>query len=63
MPLFQIQDDDRPGFVVAKDYAEAIKKWSAAVLKENEDVDTGPPRGVSIVCDDRDLIVGEDWVA
>lgn len=62
MPLFHVQDDDRPGYVVANDYAEAIRKWSAAVLRENDDVDTGPPRGVSIVCDDRDLIVFDDWL-
>lgn len=61
MALFHIQDADRPAYVVAKTYAEAERKWRAAVAAENDGDDGGPPAGIYLVCDDRELIVDHDW--
>lgn len=63
MPLFYCQDSDRPGYVVAENYAKAIEKWKRAVASENGDDDTFDPSGVSLVCDDIDLIVSDGWCA
>jgi len=62
MPLFHVQDSDRPGFVVAENYAEAVRKWQAAVSAENDGEEPGNPQGVSLMCDDGDLIIDQDWV-
>lgn len=61
MALFHIQDADRPAYVVAKTYAEAERKWRAAVAAENDGDDGGPPQGIALMCDDRELIVEHDW--
>lgn len=62
MPLFHIQDADRPAYVVAETYGEAEAKWRAAVANENDGDDCGPPQGIALVCDDSDLIVEHDWL-
>lgn len=63
MPLFYVQDDDRPGYVVAENYADAERKWRAAVAEENDGDDCGPPRGIAMLCEDNELIVDESWLA
>lgn len=63
MPLFHVQDSDRPGYVIAMNYSEAESKWRAAVANENDGDDCGPPDGIALVCDDSDLIVEDDWSA
>jgi len=60
MPLYHVQDDDRPAFVVAEDYAEAINKWTQAVALE-EDLDPesiDDPLGIALICDTDQLILG-----
>lgn len=63
MPLFHVQDSDRPGYVIAMNYSEAESKWREAVAKENDGEDMGSPNGIALVCDDSDLIVDQDWSA
>lgn len=67
MPLFHIQDNDRPAWVVADDWNHAIKKWEKAlVLEYGEDEMEGgiePPLGIQLVCEDRELIVGTGFLA
>ena len=63
MPLFHIQDSDRPGYVVAKTYAAAEKKWRSAVLRENDGEDYGPPDGICLICQDSELLVDDNWSA
>ena len=36
MPLYYIQDSDRPAYVVASTKADAEERWQIAVAKENE---------------------------
>jgi hypothetical protein len=59
MPLFHIQDDDRPTWVIALDYREAIEKWEAMLRKETDmDIfEIQPPKGIAWMCDDDELIL------
>ena len=64
MPLYLIQDTDRPLYVVAKNYGEAEYVWRKIVAKENEltleEID--PPQGISFICEDMDLVLnGDHW--
>jgi hypothetical protein len=61
MPLFHIQDTDRPAFVVANGYQEAVAKWQRAIAKESEIELVDPPRGVTMLCDDDELIIADDF--
>lgn len=58
MPLFQIQDSDRPMWIVAQNYGEAEDKWRKLVAKENdmspEDIES--PYGISFICEDNDFM-------
>lgn len=59
MPLFKIQDDDRPMWVAAADYADAIASWFVIVAKENElpIAEVEPPMGVQYICNNYELVV------
>lgn len=61
MPLFYVQDPDRPAWVLAADYTEAVLFYRMAVGVENdlatEEVEL--PSGVHLVCDDSDVILDE----
>jgi hypothetical protein len=52
MPLFYVQDSDRPAWVVADDWNHAIEKWEAALESELDEDDRGgpidPPKGCNI---------------
>lgn len=61
--LFYVQDDDRPLFVVADDFSEAIRKWQNIVRDENDGDDPGLPRGVTSLAEDDELVVGQETVA
>lgn len=62
MPLFHVQDNDRPMWVVAPTFSHALEKWAHVIAKENGYEDAGivlaenPPLGVNHVCDDNDLL-------
>lgn len=62
MPLFHVQDDDRPMYVIANCYAIAIEKWRAVVASENDGEDPGDPAGVHLIADDEDIIVGSGTI-
>lgn len=62
MPLFHIQDFDRPAHVVAVDYEDAIAKWRRAVVAENEGDPGNLPDGVAVICYDDELIVTDGFV-
>lgn len=64
MPLYFIQDNDRPLWVVAKDYGQAAYVWKKIVAKENELPidDVEDPYGIQYVCDDLQLVFnGDHW--
>lgn len=64
MPLFHVQDSDRPGWIIAKDYGDAERKWRDAVAKENDErsLDVEPPMGIEFTCQDNEIITDEDWI-
>ena len=59
MPLFRIQDDDHPGWVLADDFSKAIKAWAAAVQEENRGELAEPilPRGIELIAEDTNIII------
>lgn len=58
MPLFHVQDADRPMYVIGDSYHEAIQAWLHIIAIENEmDVgDVEPPLGINYLCPDDELI-------
>lgn len=57
--LFHIQDGDRPAWVVAGNWQEALDKWRALIALENPgvDIEDFDPQGIELVCDSNELIV------
>jgi hypothetical protein len=55
MNLYQVQDDDRPMFVVARDFGDAVRRWQAQIAKENEGCDGEQPKGVSVIAENSDV--------
>ena len=58
MPLFHVQDCDRPMFVKALDYNHAVQKFVTKMAEEDEcrPEDITLPQGVQYVCDDDDFL-------
>jgi hypothetical protein len=57
MPLYQIQDGDRPCWVVATTWDDALTQWRAVIARENDDMDEAEPEGIARICDDDELII------
>lgn len=53
MNLYQVQDSDRPMWVAAHTWAEAIHKWKVQISIENHTDVTGvtEPSGINLVCE------------
>ncbi len=64
MPLYLVQDSDRPIYVFASSMSDAVFKWQTAVAKENDDTveGIGEPTGVTFLCSDYELIIDSDTV-
>jgi hypothetical protein len=58
MPLYHVQDSDRPMWVIANDYGDAVDSWKKFVAQENDMsyLEVEEPRGVQFICDRDDLI-------
>lgn len=56
MPLFYVQDSDRPAWVIGKDWQDALTQWKKVVADEN-DGDESEPNGIQHVSDDYEIIV------
>ena len=57
--LYHIQDSDRPMYVVAKDWVDALNKCKSLIVKENDippDDEPDEPDGIMLVAGDDDLI-------
>ena len=61
MPLFRVQDSDRPMFVFATSFQHAVTKWQFVLAVENPEDDCmdTQPQGVEFVADDDDCIIGD----
>ena len=55
--LFHVQDNDRPRYVEANDFQDAVRKWQALIVAENpgEDCSEPLPSGVALV-DEEDVL-------
>lgn len=58
LSLFQIQDDDRPMWVVAENWNDALAKWKAQIALENQLAlsEVTEPKGILLVCEHNDLL-------
>lgn len=58
MKLFNVQDSDRPMWVIADSYGHAVERWKVLVAKENDMWldDVEDPQGVHFVCDHDELL-------
>ncbi|MGE0289341.1 MAG: hypothetical protein AB7I42_24085 [Bradyrhizobium sp.] len=63
MKLYNVQDAERPMFVVAETFAQAIARWTALVQFENPGVEIDPPQGVQFIADDDELLLSEGGAA
>lgn len=62
--LFNVQDSDRPAFVIAHSFEEALAKWKVAVAEENatdSEYEEVPPAGIMHVCDGDELIIDQGF--
>ena len=62
MKLFQVQDSDRPMWVVAVDWSDALRRWRELIYRENGDIDVEnedevEPQGIMLVCDGDELLL------
>jgi hypothetical protein len=58
--LFHVRDSDRPMWVIARDWHQALQEWQEQIRRENEgDPLDGPadPDGIDYVCDADDLLL------
>lgn len=59
MNLYHVQDSDRPMYVVAATWMEALDAWKEVIRQENPDEDTSgtEPNGIALVAEDDELLV------
>lgn len=57
--LFHVKDGDRPMWVVAGDWNEALHAWRQVIVQENDGAlsDEEQPWGIDFVCDSNDLLL------
>lgn len=56
--LFLVQDDDRPMYVLAESWQEALEKWQTLILHENEGCgEAGDPTGIQLLAHEDEVIV------
>lgn len=71
MPLYHVQDGDRPMFIIAADFETALAQWRCQILIENDDEQScieGAPDGIQCITDDdaeimNDGILRRDFLA
>lgn len=54
--LFQVQDNERPMYLVATDWAQALDGWRRIIAAEN-DGEVIEPQGITLVCDSDELVL------
>lgn len=63
MKLFNVQDSERPMFVVADSFADAIARWTALIQSENPGQEIDPPAGVQFIADEDELLLPKGGAA
>lgn len=62
MPLYLVQDSDRPLYIVARSWSNALEQWTAVIAKENEGDRDFQPDGISRIAGDDELVIGGEVV-
>jgi hypothetical protein len=59
MSLYHVQDSDRPLWVVADNYGQAVDRWTAVIADENNmlPAEVAAPQGIHHICDDDELLL------
>jgi hypothetical protein len=63
MPLYLVQDADRPLWVVAESWQAALKQWQKQIAVENATPDNlleaadNDPQGILRICDNDELLI------
>lgn len=59
MPLFKVQDPDRPMWIIADTFGGAIEEWNKVIAIENDikEDEVDPPIGVEFICPDEDIVI------
>ena len=57
--LFHVQDSDRPMYVVAFTYDDALSKWRRFVAREDDcgEGEIVPPDGIAFIAESDDLLI------
>lgn len=63
MKLFNVQDKERPMFVVAASFLDALARWTTLIQSENPGEDIEPPQGVQFIADEDELLLPEGGAA
>jgi hypothetical protein len=64
MPLYHVQDADRPLWVIATSMADAVSTWKDQIVYEDPEnypkpEDVEEPQGVTLICGVDDLILSD----
>lgn len=56
MNLYQVQDSDRPMFVIATSWMAAVEMWKEQIAEENKitPADMNEPNGINLICEGSD---------
>jgi hypothetical protein len=56
--LYLIQDSDRPCYVIAHDWQDALGKWKIQIAKENDcpPHEVEDPKGISFIAEGNELL-------
>ena len=57
MKLYHIQDPDRPMYVVAANWQDALSRWKSHIREENDGEEGDEPSGITIIAEEDDLII------
>ena len=62
MPLYHVQDSERPAFIVADTFHDALTKWTHAYEAEC-DAEVEQPISITCVAENDEIIIGDQWLA
>ena len=57
MSLFYVQDSDRPLWIVAANWAEALLQWQEVIKRENNGECDDGPQGIQYICPEDELVI------
>ena len=55
--LYHVQDNDRPMYVLGKDYSEALSKWRKLVADENDGDPGEDAQGICLIANADEILL------